>query len=129
MRPVDSLREHTSRFYAEIKSLRAVVGLTETELPVIFLLDELLSGTNSHDRRIGAEAVVKALVDRGAIGLVTTHDLALTKITEQLGSRAKNVHFEDRIENGKMVFDFKMRPGVVERSNALDLMRSIGLDV
>ena len=129
MRPVDSLREHTSRFYAEIKSLRAVVGLTETELPVIFLLDELLSGTNSHDRRIGAEAVVKALVDRGAIGLVTTHDLALTKITEQLGARAKNVHFEDRIENGKMVFDFKMRPGVVERSNALDLMRSIGLDV
>ena len=129
MRPVDSLREHTSRFYAEIKSLRAVVGLTETELPVIFLLDELVSGTNSHDRRIGAEAVVKALVDRGAIGLVTTHDLALTKITEQLASRAKNVHFEDRIENGKMVFDFKMRPGVVERSNALDLMRSIGLDV
>ena len=63
------------------------------------------------------------------IVLVTTHDLALTKITDQLGVRAANVHFEDRIENGEMVFDFKMRPGVVERSNALALMRSIGLDV
>ena len=129
MRPVDSLQEHTSRFYAEIKRLRAIVALTEEELPVVFLLDELLSGTNSHDRRIGAEAVVKGLAGRGAIGLVTTHDLALTKITEQLGVRAANVHFEDRIENGEMVFDFKMRPGVVERSNALALMRSIGLDV
>ncbi len=129
MRPVDSLQEHTSRFYAEIKRLRAIVALTEHELPVVFLLDELLSGTNSHDRRIGAEAVVKALVERGSIGLVTTHDLALTKITEQLGVRAANVHFEDRLENGTMIFDFKMRLGVVERSNALDLMRSIGLDV
>ena len=129
MRPVDSLQEHTSRFYAEIKRLRAIVSLTEEKLPAIFLLDELLSGTNSHDRRIGAEAIVKGLVKRGAVGLVTTHDLALTKITEQLGTRAANVHFEDRLENGKMVFDFKMRPGVVERSNALDLMRSIGLDV
>ena len=129
MRPIDSLQEHTSRFYAEIKRLRAIVSLTEEKLPTIFLLDELLSGTNSHDRRIGAEAIVKGLVERGAVGLVTTHDLALTKITEQLGTRAANVHFEDRLENGKMVFDFKMRPGVVERSNALDLMRSIGLDV
>jgi len=129
MRPVDSLQEHTSRFYAEIKRLRAIVALTEHELPVVFLLDEILSGTNSHDRRIGAEAVVKALVERGSIGLVTTHDLALTKITEQLGVRAANVHFEDRLENGTMIFDFKMRLGVVERSNALDLMRSIGLDV
>ena len=129
MRPVDSLQQHTSRFYAEIKRLRAIVALTEQELPVVFLLDELLSGTNSHDRRIGAEAVVKGLAGRGAIGLVTTHDLALTKITEQLGVQAANVHFEDRLENGKMVFDFKMRPGVVERSNALDLMRSIGLEV
>ena len=103
--------------------------MTEEKLPAIFLLDELLSGTNSHDRRIGAEAIVKGLVERGAVGLVTTHDLALTKITEQLGTRAANVHFEDRLENGKMFFDFKMRPGVVERSNALDLMRSIGLDV
>ena len=70
-----------------------------------------------------------ALVDAGAIGLVTTHDLALTAVTDVLGPRAKNVHFEDRIENGVMSFDYTMREGVVERSNALELMRSVGLKV
>lgn len=97
--------------------------------PVLFLLDEILHGTNSHDRRLGAEAIVRALADRGAIGLVTTHDLALTELVRMLGSAAVNVHFEDRIENGKMVFDYRMRPGVVERSNALALMRAIGLEI
>jgi len=79
-------------------------------MPPLFLLDELLNGTNSHDRRVGAEALVRGLVDRGAIGLVTTHDLALAEIAEALGSRAANVHFEDHIEDGRMVFDFRCRP-------------------
>ena len=64
-----------------------------------------------------------------AIGLVTTHDLALAEIADALGDRAANVHFEDHIENGRMVFDFVCRPGRVTRSNALELMRSVGLDV
>ncbi len=72
---------------------------------------------------------MRSLIDRGAIGLVTTHDLALTEFAETLGGRGKNVHFEDRLENGAMVFDYKMRPGVVEHSNALALMRAVGLDV
>ena len=88
-----------------------------------------MHGTNSHDRRIGADAIVRSLVDAGAIGLVTTHDLALTELTNTLGSRAANVHFEDRIEDGKMAFDYRMRPGVVEHSNALELMRAVGLKV
>ena len=96
---------------------------------MFFLLDEILHGTNSHDRRIGAHAIVRALVDAGAIGLVTTHDLALTEVTEELVGRAINMHFEDRLEQGRMVFDYRMRPGVVEHSNALALMRAIGLDV
>ncbi|MBK7597118.1 MAG: hypothetical protein IPJ07_00795 [Acidobacteria bacterium] len=96
---------------------------------MLFLLDEILSGTNSHDRRIGAEAVVKTLVERGAIGLITTHDLALTHIADPLGNKAINVHFEDRIEDGKIIFDYTMRDGIVQRSNALELMRSVGLDV
>jgi DNA mismatch repair ATPase MutS len=95
----------------------------------LFLLDELLHGTNSHDRRIGAEAVVRGLVERGAIGLVTTHDLALTHIKETLGDRAENVHFEDHIEDGRISFDYKLKAGVVTKSNALELMRSVGLDV
>lgn len=126
---LDSLQTGASRFYAEITRLRQIVELTRDELPLLFLLDEILSGTNSHDRLIGAEAVVKGLVERGAIGIVTTHDLALTRIVESLGERAANVHFEDHLEDGRMIFDYRMRPGVVERSNALELMRSVGLEV
>jgi ABC-type multidrug transport system fused ATPase/permease subunit len=126
---LDSLQTGASRFYAEITRLRQIVELTKGDLPLLFLLDEILSGTNSHDRLIGAEAVVKGLVERGAIGLVTTHDLALTRIVETLNGRVANVHFEDHLENGRMVFDYKMRPGVVRRSNALELMRSVGLEV
>lgn len=125
----DSLQAGASRFYAEITRLRQIVELTQTELPVLFLLDEILHGTNSHDRRIGAEGVVRVLIERGSIGLITTHDLALAHIAEVLAPRAVNVHFEDHLEAGKMTFDYLLRPGVILRSNALELMRSVGLDV
>lgn len=125
----DSLQSGESRFYAEILRIRAIVDLTRGPVPVLFLLDEILAGTNSFDRRIGAEAIVRSLAASGAIGLVTTHDLALTELVASLGAPAANVHFEDKIEDGKMVFDYQMRPGVVERSNALALMRAVGLDV
>ena len=125
----DSLQAGASRFYAEITRLRQIVELTKGSLPVLFLLDEILHGTNSHDRRIGAEGVVRGLIERGAIGLVTTHDLALSRIAEDLAPRADNVHFEDHLEEGKMAFDYQLRPGVVQRSNALELMRSVGLEV
>ncbi len=125
----DSLQAGASRFYAEITRLRQIVELTKGSLPVLFLLDEILHGTNSHDRRIGAEGVVSGLVERGAIGLVTTHDLALAHIAEVLAPRAANVHFEDHLEDGKMTFDYLLRPGVIQRSNALELMRSVGLEV
>lgn len=129
LRANDSLREGRSRFYAEIQRLRQLVDLAAGPRPLLFLIDELLSGTNSHDRRIGAEAILKGLLDRGAFGITTTHDLALTRIPEVLDGRARNVHFEDRMVDGQLHFDYRLRPGVVERSNALDLMRSIGLDV
>jgi DNA mismatch repair ATPase MutS len=125
----DSLAAGHSRFYAEILRVRGIVDLARGPRPVLFLLDEILGGTNSYDRRIGAEAIVRTLVEAGAIGLITTHDLALTELASKLGQRVANVHFEDRIENGVMVFDYLMRPGVVERSNALALMRAVGLDV
>jgi hypothetical protein len=124
----DSLQEGRSRFYAEILRIRTIVDAARGSVPLLFLLDEILHGTNSHDRRIGAEAIVRALVKQGAIGFVTTHDLALTELGSTLAG-AINVHFEDRLESGRMVFDYKMRPGVVEHSNALALMRAIGLDV
>ena len=129
IRTLDSLQGGTSRFYTEIKRLRQLVDLTKGPRPVLFLLDELLHGTNSHDRRIGAEAVIRTLVERRAIGLLTTHDLALAEIVEVLAPRAANVHFEDHIEGGRITFDYLLRPGLVRKSNALELMRSVGLDV
>jgi DNA mismatch repair ATPase MutS len=129
IRIVDSLQDGTSRFYAEVKRLSQIVAITHGPMPLLFLLDEILSGTNSHDRAIGAEAIVKTLAARGAIGLVTTHDLALARIVDTLGAVAANVHFEDHLEDGRMCFDYTMRSGVVTKSNALALMRAVGLEV
>jgi DNA mismatch repair ATPase MutS len=129
MRVVDSLQDNRSRFFTEITRIRQIVTLAETGSPVLFLLDELLSGTNSHDRVIGAAGIARALVQFGAIGLITTHDLALAKMEQDLGPIVRNVHFEDQITNGEIHFDYKLKPGVVTRSNALALMRVIGLNV
>jgi len=126
IRTTDSLEEGHSRFMAEILRLKQVLELPP---PALFLLDELLHGTNSHDRALGSEGLIRALLARGAIGLVTTHDLALSRIADELAPAAANVHFEDRLEEGRLVFDYRLRSGVVERSNALDLMRAVGLDV
>ncbi len=126
LRIQDSLQAGRSRFYAEITRLRALQDLSRGGTPLLFLLDEILHGTNSHDRRIGAAALIEDLVGHGAIGLVTTHDLALT----ELGSgRLANAHFEDQVRNGEIAFDFTLRPGVVTHSNALALMRAVGLRV
>ncbi len=125
----DSLQEGSSRFYAEITRLRELYDLAATELPLLFLLDELLQGTNSNDRRIGAEGLVRALLNRGAIGLVSTHDLALADIGGSLNGHLYNVHFQEDFADGKMHFDYKLQEGMVTKSNGLALMRSIGLDV
>ncbi len=125
----DSLQENRSRFFAEITRLRQIVDLSGHDTPGVFLLDELLSGTNSHDRRIGAAAIVSRLVASNAIGLITTHDLALAAIETELAAAASNVHFDDQMSGGEMHFDYRLRPGIVTRSNALELMRAIGLDV
>ncbi len=129
IRVTDSLQGGVSRFYAEILRLRQILDETGGPLPVLFLVDEFLHGTNSHDRRIGAEALVRGLVARGAVGLITTHDLALAEIAETMDGKAANVHFADEIEDGKILFDYRMQPGVVRKSNAIELMRSVGLEI
>jgi DNA mismatch repair ATPase MutS len=129
LRVQDSLQQGASRFYAEIRRLRQVMDLARGTPPLLFLLDEILHGTNSHDRKIGGEQIVRALADANAIGLVTTHDLALAGIADALGERACNVHFADEIVDGELRFDYRMKPGIVRKSNALELMRSVGLDV
>jgi DNA mismatch repair ATPase MutS len=127
LRVQDSLQEGTSRFYAELVRLRDLVQIAAGPVPLLFLLDEILHGTNSHDRRLGAAGIVRGLIERGAIGLVTTHDLALSEVAGDPALRAINVHFEDRLEQGQMTFDYRMRPGVVRTSNALALMQTLGL--
>jgi DNA mismatch repair ATPase MutS len=129
LRIQDSLQAGRSRFYAEITRLRRIVDLARGPLPVLFLLDEVLHGTNSHDRRVGAEAVLRALLRQPTVGLVTTHDLALAEIAERLAPHAANVHFADHLEDGELRFDYRLRPGVVRHSNALALMRAVGLDI
>ena len=143
----DSLQEGRSTFFAEILHIRRVFDLAgansardesaaktgaakESESrTLLFLFDELLEGTNSKDRRIGAERLIQGLLDRGAIGIVTTHDLALTEITSAIGDVIRNVHFEDQVEANEMHFDYRLREGVVTKSNAIALMRIIGLDM
>jgi hypothetical protein len=129
LRIQDSLQEGRSRFYAEISRISLLASMAAKRPPLLFLLDELFHGTNSHDRLVGASGVLRSLLDRGAIGLITTHDLALIAIVDALGPRAANVHFEDSFDGVEMHFDYRMKPGPVTKSNALALMRAVGLDV
>jgi DNA mismatch repair ATPase MutS len=129
LRAQDSLEQGVSRFFAEIKRLHAILAMASHAPPVLFLLDEILNGTNSQDRREGAEAVVRKLLERGAIGLLTTHDLALSALAEASGVHGANIHFQDTLEGDRLHFDYKIRPGVVTRRNALDLMRMVGIEV
>jgi hypothetical protein len=125
----DSLHEGSSRFYAEITRLREIYALLDHGPSLLFLLDELLQGTNSKDRLTGAEGIVRAFVAAGAIGLVSTHDLALTDIGGLPAGTLRNVHFQDDLSDGQMRFDFTLRDGVVTKSNGIELMRAIGLKV
>jgi hypothetical protein len=123
----DSLLEGSSRFYAELLRLRQIYDMAGEDGHLLFLLDEILHGTNSHDRRIGAEEIARTLSGRGAVGLITTHDLALAALADEPELAGANVHFEDQIVEGEMRFDYRLRDGVVTRSNALELMRIVGL--
>jgi hypothetical protein len=130
MRVRDSLDEGVSHFYAELQKLKRVVDLAKGSPPLLFLLDEILHGTNSRERIIGARAVIEGLVAKGALGAVSTHDLGIAELADALPGAVRNVHFEEQVEDdGTMTFDYRLRDGTVQSSNALRLMRAIGLDV
>jgi hypothetical protein len=125
----DSLLAGRSRFHAEVLRVRQLLAMAQAAPPLLFLLDELFHGTNSADRRLGAEAVLRQVLDAGALGMVTTHDLALTEIADRLGGLAANVHFADYFADGTLTFDYRMKPGVVRHSSGLALMRAVGIEV
>jgi DNA mismatch repair ATPase MutS len=136
MRVADSLQRGASYFQAELARLRTVVADAddETAPPILFLLDELLRGTNAKARHKGARAVLLHLLARRGMGLVATHDIALSELEEELasdasGMRVTNVHFTDVFEGGEMKFDYRLRAGVVRTSNALRLLKMAGIDV
>jgi hypothetical protein len=136
MRVSDSLDEGTSRFYAELKKLKLVLDLSRKakkadgkEGVVLFLLDEILHGTNTRERLIGARAILRELLAQGAMGAVSTHDLGLGDLEGEMPEFVRNVHFEEQVANETMTFDYKLRTGIVQSSNALRLMRIVGLDV
>jgi hypothetical protein len=135
MRVSDSLDEGTSRFYAELKKLKLVLDLArkakkkELDGTVLFLLDEILHGTNTRERLIGARAILRELLAQGAMGAVSTHDLGLGDLQGEMPDHVKNVHFEEQVTGEVMTFDYKLRTGIVQSSNALRLMKIVGLDV
>jgi hypothetical protein len=129
MRVQDSLEQGVSHFYAELRRLKQVLDLAHESPPVLFLLDEILHGTNSRERVLGARAVVRELLGAGALGAVSTHDLGIVALEEELGGRVVNVHFEEQVSGDVLRFDYALRPGVVRSSNALRLMRALGIRV
>jgi hypothetical protein len=134
MRVEDSLAQGVSHFYAELARLKSVIDRAKeaketSRAAVFFLLDEVLHGTNSRERVLGASAVVRELLSLGALGAVSTHDLGITALERELGGRVTNVHLEEHVDGDKMTFDYVLRPGIVQTSNALRLMKAVGIDV
>ncbi|MFW6050658.1 MAG: MutS-related protein [Myxococcota bacterium] len=129
MRADDSLQRGASYFQAELTKLRLVARDADTQPPVFFLLDELLRGTNARARHVGARSVLLHLLDRGATGLVATHDVALAALEQERPAQVGNVHFTDVMRDGEMFFDYRLRDGVVQTSNALELLRRAGIAV
>lgn len=124
----DSLLDGASRFYVEVQRLKVVLDLARSGAAVLFLIDELFAGTNSADRRVAAEAVIRALLDNQAIGLVTSHDLALSEIGEMHELKGGNVHFSDlATTDGPLEFDYRIHRGRLEHGNALKIIRLVGL--
>ena len=124
----DSLQSGLSRFYAEIQRLKQITDLAAAR-PTLFLLDELLSGTNSHDRRVGTEALLRGLLARNAIGLITTHDLALTEIAAASKRKPPTCTSATASAPGNCTSTTSSLMGIADSTNALQLMRSIGLEV
>jgi hypothetical protein len=129
IRVSDSLESGVSHFYAEVRKLKAVVNAAGSSDSVLFLLDEILHGTNSRERQVGARWVLAELLKRGAVGAVSTHDEELCRLTPELMTRVRLVHFRETVQNDEMTFDYVLREGPVKAGNALRVMRLAGLDV
>lgn len=125
----DSLLEGKSKFLAEVEKIKEILGSTRGKLPVLFLLDEILSGTNSRDRRAAAEPILRSLVATGAVGALSTHDLALTEIADMPGLQGLNLHMDSKHPDDPLDFDYRVKAGVSQRSNALAIVKMMGIGI
>jgi energy-coupling factor transporter ATP-binding protein EcfA2 len=126
----DSLADGFSYFYAEVRRLRQLLEATKNDLetPVLYLIDEIFRGTNNRERLIGSRSYVKGLSKSPGFGLVSTHDLELVKLQEEI-KELKNYHFRETIEDGKMKFEYRIHEGPSPTTNALKIMEMEGLPV
>ena len=126
----DSVTDGISYFYAEVQRLKALLDAlaAPTELPLFFAIDEIFRGTNNRERLIGSRAYIRALVGQRGIGLISTHDLELVKLEEEVAG-VTNYHFRDEIVEGRMEFDYQLRLGPSPTTNALRIMALEGLPV
>lgn len=133
MRTQDDLSESTSSFYAELKRLKVIIEAVKNAdnqgLPVFFLLDEILKGTNSVDRHTGSAALIRQLIWLRGGGIIATHDLELGRMEAESGGSVENLCMEVEIQDGQLFFDYKIKPGVSKSFNATLLMRQMGIEV
>jgi ABC-type multidrug transport system fused ATPase/permease subunit len=129
MKVTDSLDKKLSLFYAELQRLKMIMDAILGKDPVFFLIDEMLKGTNESDRHKGAIALIRQLVENKADGILATHDLELTKLEEEFPAAISNYHFDGYIEEDRLLFDYKLKAGICQSSNALELMKKVGIKV
>jgi hypothetical protein len=130
MRVRDSLELGVSHFYAEVKRIKAILDAAAAAGgQALFLLDEILWGTNTRERQIAAREVLRLLLNTGASGAVSTHDLSLASLEQELGAHVRNYHFKDQLVDGRMTFDYRLRDGVLDNTNALRVLRQVGIDI
>jgi len=124
----DSVVDGISYFYAEVRCLKGLLAALESDhpYPVFYLIDEIFRGTNNRERLIGSQAYIRALAGKRGLGLISTHDLELVQLADQI-STLRNYHFTDQVSDGQLIFDYTLRPGPSPTTNALKIMRMAGL--
>ncbi|HLO82815.1 MAG TPA: hypothetical protein VK166_17740 [Chitinophagaceae bacterium] len=129
MRVKDNLEESTSTFYAELKKLKSIIDAVKRKEPVFILLDEILRGTNSHDRHTGSKSLIRQLIHENASGIIATHDLELASLENEFPASIHNFHFDVQIEGPELFFDYTLKTGICQSFNAAILMKKIGIEL
>ncbi len=128
LRTADSLVNNESYFFAELKRLKMIIERLESgEHDLFIILDEILKGTNSHDKQKGSSQLMKRLVKLGGNGIIATHDLTLGELENEYPQEIANFHFDAKIENDLLSFDYKLQQGIARTMNASFLMKSMGI--